>query len=344
MKAEKTLKIQARQILAKDNWVKSVTGFLMILMVLGIGFIVVSIAMTFIGDFLGENNNIDFSQFRITDLLLCLVIFVGALAVVIMMSPLYTGYIRFIAGCRNKESGDISDIFYYFAKEKYFETVQFNIFLFIRKALYLLLFSLPFVGILVLSKESQYQTALKIGAVWVGLGCVAGYFFVSRLYIMAEYLYVADFQYSKESDITKASKDIVKKNLGKVLGIYVSYLGWLILCFLVIPVVFVYPYFKHTAILSQSYLYDIENNNPSSPYYRSNQPIFPKQKEEWTVAENNSVVEPPSVAENNSVVEPSSVAESNSVVEPLSVAENNDSVEQSSVLADSSYTEIPPTE
>lgn len=275
MNAEKMLKKQAKTILARDNWAKSITGFLMVLLVLGIGFIVINIATLFIGSLFTDDGSINFADIGIINIILCLLICVGALAVLILMSPLYTGYIRFIADCRDGDSGDINDIFYYFSKEKYFETVQFNIYLFIKKAVYLLLFSLPVVGLLLLSDNSPYQTALQIGAVWVGGACLFGYFFVSRLYILSEYLYVKDFHYEKESDIAKASKYIVKRNLGKVMGIYVSYLGWLILCFLVIPIVFVYPYFKHTAVLSYSYLYDIENSNPQSPLYQSDKPSEP---------------------------------------------------------------------
>ena len=142
-----------------------------------------------------------------------------------------------------------------------------------------MLFSLPTVIILILSDNSSYRTALQISAVWVGLGCFAGYFAVSRLYIMAEYLYVSDFHYHKESDITTASQYMVKKNMGKILGVYISYVGWLILCFFVIPIVFVYPYFKQTALLSQSYIYDIESNNPNSPYHHSDKPVMQKQPE-----------------------------------------------------------------
>ena len=275
MNAEKMLKKQTKTILARDNWAKSITGFLMILLVLGIGFIVINIATLFIDSLFTDDGNISFADISAVHIILCLLICVGALAVLILMSPLYTGYIRFIDGCRNSVSGNINDIFYYFSKEKYFETVQFNIYLFIKKAVYLLLFSLPVVGLLLLSDNSPYQTALRISAVWVGGACLFGYFFVSRFYILSEYLFVKDFRYEKESDIAKASKYIVKKNLGKIMGIYISYLGWLILCFLVIPIVFVYPYFKHTAVLSYSYLYDIENANLQSPLYHSDRPNPP---------------------------------------------------------------------
>ena len=41
-------------------------------------------------------------------------------------------------------------------------------------------------------------------------------------------------------------------------------------CFFMIPLVFVYPYFKHTAILSYSYIYELEKSNPASPCYNTN--------------------------------------------------------------------------
>ena len=317
MNAEKMLKQQAKSILAKGNWAKSITGFLMVLLIFGIGFIVVEIAALFVQNSVTESGTVDFSHLNAINIVLCIVISVLALAAVIMMSPMYTGYVRFIARCRDNESGNIEDIFYYFSKENYVDTIQLNIFLFIKKALCMLIFFLPVTVTLILAKHTDYQTVFQIVSVWVGLGGLVGYFLFSRRYSMAEYLYVVDFQYRKESDIIKASAYMVRRNLGKIISLYFSYVLWFLFCFFVIPIVFVYPYFKHTFLLSQSYIYDIENNTPNSPYYHSNYPIV-RETEKTAVTEPMAAEQS---TEETSAAEPmvaeQSTEEETAVTEPM---------------------------
>lgn len=274
MSAENVLKKQTKVILGKNNWMKSVTGFLCVLTSLAIPFMLIYFSAAFLDDSFLKNNTVDFSEMNPVNAGICIVSAVLSLIVFVMLLPVYTGYIRFIAGCRNSQSGDIEDIFYYFQKGKYLDTVQLNMIILIRKAVWFLVFSLPAVIMLYLAAHFQEQRALwSICALWVGIFGLIGYLMVSRLYIMAQYLYVADFNYKRERDIIKASSYMVRKNYGRIVSLYLSYILWGIFCFFVIPAVFVYPYFKHCAVLSYSYIYDMENNDPASVYYASNKPV-----------------------------------------------------------------------
>lgn len=266
MSAEKILKRQTKEILAKENWAKSITGFLCVLSVFVLCFILVDIASVFIPEQPKDG--------RVVSLVVVFGISLLSLILMILLSPLYTGYIRFIANCKDNDTGDIQDLFYYFAKGKYINTVQINLLLLVRYSVYIILCALPSIIFLVcMELIPEYEVLFKIFAVWFIIGGVVGLFFISRLFIMTEYLYVSDFNYRKESEIIRASKYMVKRNYSKVISIHISYIPWLLLCFFVIPVVFVYPYFKHCTLLSYSYIYEMENNNPSSPYYKSNQPL-----------------------------------------------------------------------
>ncbi len=274
MSAENVLKKHTKVILGKNNWMKSVTGFLCVLTSLAIPFMLIYFSAAFLDDSFLKNNTVDFSEMNPVNAGICIVSAVLSLIVFVMLLPVYTGYIRFIAGCRNSQSGDIEDIFYYFQKGKYLDTVQLNMIILIRKAVWFLVFSLPAVIMLYLAAHFQEQRALwSICALWVGIFGLIGYLMVSRLYIMAQYLYVADFNYKRERDIIKASSYMVRKNYGRIVSLYLSYILWGIFCFFVIPAVFVYPYFKHCAVLSYSYIYDMENSNPDSVYYASNKPV-----------------------------------------------------------------------
>ena len=109
MSVEATLKKQAREILAKDNWAKSIMGFLCVLSVFSITFLVV-----------------DLSTYLMTDDILSKPIniaIMGAISLVgvvgfVLLSPFYTGYIKFIAESKEQKTGDAQNFVYYFAKGK----------------------------------------------------------------------------------------------------------------------------------------------------------------------------------------------------------------------------------
>ncbi len=274
MSAENVLKKQTRVILGKNNWIKSVVGFLCVLTSFAIPFMLVYFSAAFLDDSVLKDNSVDLSNVNVINLAVCITFAVLSLVVFVMLLPVYTGYVRFIAGCRDSQSGDIEDIFYYFQKGKYLDTVQLNMILLIRKAVWFLVFSVPAVVMLYLSHQfGEHKTLFSICALWVGIFGFAGYLMVSRLYIMTQYLYVSNFNYRRERDIINASSYMVRKNYGRIISLYLSYILWGVFCFFVIPIVFVYPYFKHCAVLSYSYIYDMENNNPDSIYYASNKPI-----------------------------------------------------------------------
>ena len=187
MSAENVLKKQTKVILGKNNWMKSVTGFLCVLTSLAIPFMLIYFSAAFLDDSFLKNNTVDFSEMNPVNAGICIVSAVLSLIVFVMLLPVYTGYIRFIAGCRNSQSGDIEDIFYYFQKGKYLDTVQLNMIILIRKAVWFLVFSLPAVIMLYLAAHFQEQRALwSICALWVGIFGLIGYLMVSRLYIMAQ--------------------------------------------------------------------------------------------------------------------------------------------------------------
>lgn len=252
MSIEARLKKQAKEILAKDNWAKSITGFLCVLSVCCIALLTVDFATYFMSDDILSKPNY-----------IVIMVAIALLGVIgfILLSPVYTGYVKFIAESQDQKTGDIQSIFYYFAKGRYFNTVQLNLGLFFRYAMLFILCALPLASLLVLTEvKPDYETGLKIGAVWAGLIGGVTFIVISRFYVMVQYLYVSDFEYKKERELIKASRYMVKKNFGKIINLYISFALYWLLSFFVIPIVFVYPYFKHTAVLSYSYIYEIEKS------------------------------------------------------------------------------------
>ena len=61
MSAENVLKKQTKVILGKNNWMKSVTGFLCVLTSLAIPFMLIYFSAAFLDDSFLKNNTVDFS-------------------------------------------------------------------------------------------------------------------------------------------------------------------------------------------------------------------------------------------------------------------------------------------
>ena len=260
MSIEATLKKQARDILAKDNWAKSILGFLCVLSVCGITLLVVDFSTLFMTDnIMDEPVNI---------IIMTAISLVGVIGFM-LLSPFYTGYIKFISDSKNQKTGDVQSLIYYFDKKRYRNTLILNLSLLVRYATLFIICALPIsVCLVFMETMPEYETGFKIGALWSGIIGGVAFFMISRFYVMVQYLYVSDFDYVKEKEIIKASKYMIKKNFGKVMNLYISFIIYWLLSFFMIPLVFVYPYFKHTAILSYSYIYEIEKQNPASPYYK----------------------------------------------------------------------------
>ena len=253
MSVEATLKKQAREILAKDNWAKSIMGFLCVLSVFGITLLVVDLSTYLMTDDILSN--------PINIAIMVAISLVGVVGFV-LLSPFYTGYIKFIAESKEQKTGDAQNFVYYFAKGRYLKTVLLNLTMLVRYAVLLIICVLPLAVFLVLMHEMpEYETGFKIGALWSGIVGAVVFFMISRFYVMVQYLYVSGFEYRKERELIKLSSRMIRKNFGKCLSLYISFIGYLLLCFFMIPIVFVYPYFKHTAILSYSYIYELEKSN-----------------------------------------------------------------------------------
>lgn len=296
MSIEATLKKQAKDILAKDNWAKSILGFLCVLSVCGITLLVVSSSEFFITD--------DILDKPVNIAIMTAISLVGVIGFM-LLSPFYTGYIKFIADSKNQKTGDVQSLYYYFGKNRYRDTLLLNLSLFVRYAVLFIICALPISACLVLMETmSEYETGFKIGALWLGIIGAVVFFIISRFYVMVQYLYVSDFDYVKEKELIKASKYMIKKNFGKVVNLYISFIFYLLLSFFMIPLVFVYPYFKHTAVLSYSYIYELEKENPASPYYKLTQTsqlqeLFNDNKEENNADLDNQAEVKHSEVENN---------------------------------------------
>ena len=259
---EGTIKKQAKEILAKNNWAKSIIGTLCVMSAVAVGVLVFDGATLLMSEDILKNS---------LNLALMVVLCIVSLVVFLLLSPVYTGYVRFIDKCRSRETGNAEDIFYYFSKSRYIHTVQLNLLLALFYGLMFIVCLAPAIVMLVLSGIGMgNQTVFQICALWLAIFGGLAFFIVSRFLNMTTYLYVANFNYKKEIELVKASVYIVKTNLSKVINLYISYLPWLIPCFFVLPIVFVYPYFKHSVVLSQSFIYDIENDTQNSPYFQSN--------------------------------------------------------------------------
>lgn len=303
MSVEATLKKQARDILAKDNWAKSILGFLCVLSVCGITLLVVDFSTLLMTD--------DILDKPVNIAIMTAIAMVGVIGFM-LLSPFYTGYIKFIADSKNQKTGDVQSFIYYFNKKRYRDTLLLNLSLFVRYAVLFIICALPVSIFLALMETMpEYETGFKIGALWSGIIGAVVFFMISRFYVMVQYLYVSDFDYTKEKELIKASKYMIKKNFGKVINLYISFIIYWLLSFFMIPLVFVYPYFKHTAVLSYSYIYELEKGNSASPYYKLTKQF--EYSEDVKIQENNYNLDAQSDIKNNAVEDNENIKNENNI-------------------------------
>ncbi|MDP4119533.1 MAG: DUF975 family protein [Bacillota bacterium] len=177
----------------------------------------------------------------------------------IFVSPFFLGYKKYHYALAKGEDANITDIFYYFSKELYVKAVVFNLSLLIRLVTWLFIFLIPALAILLMSpylydilnqtENAKYLIRLLV-SFFVCIGAI-GFVLVTTKYFLAPYLMVEtnDPHYAFE-----ASAKIIKDSYYHVLKLMMSFIAWFALCFLVIPILYVMPYYETACAVSAKWI------------------------------------------------------------------------------------------
>lgn len=188
---------------------------------------------------------------------------IAALSLLILL-PLCQGIIRWYYRRTGGENDGVADIFYYFESARsYGKAFWLHVRIGLRIFFWGLLLLLPLAGgtaLLWLAMNGLrgelpnvvWLVAGVLGVVWAILATVLGAI-VSLRYLLAPYL-IAQHPDWKIRRAIKQSARLMKGHKGSLLVFGLSFIGWWVLCLLILPVFFVVPYQSAAYALYARYL------------------------------------------------------------------------------------------
>ncbi|MGN0488558.1 MAG: hypothetical protein ACI4HO_04785 [Ruminococcus sp.] len=254
MEIEKTIRNQAKNKL-ENNWVGAVSALFVLF-----GFAVALILLfeSLINIFKVYDNNGELKESSVATLILILFFTVAA---GVFISPVKNGFLKYFYDLSNTGEGDLMSVFYFFFRiKRYFKTILFNLILIGIFILNMAITLLPY-GILkiidnsvdIFSTVEAEQVGYIIYSILFGIGITAGIVLSLRL-IFVEFLYIdnenkeAGYYFGK-----KATKLSIKHHKDYIILVF-TFLPWIMLCFFVLPALYVIPYLSESLATSSKWL------------------------------------------------------------------------------------------
>ncbi len=172
---------------------------------------------------------------------------------ILILGPIILGLIRFFNRTLINEKDNPISVFYYFSnKKQYLKSLSFILTFFIKALFRGVLLYLPAIFIKILTTDAFYSFfnlnipfwSSNLQPIIIGLNIVATVFFV--FYIINLYLAPCLFVIDENIDIDECflmSKIISKKSSVDFIFMAFSFIGWIILSILWVPLIFTVPYF-----------------------------------------------------------------------------------------------------
>lgn len=242
------IRSQARKTL-KGNYVAAVSAFVILLLPLYIVMGLDAIIEAFLLQ--GIDGTILFNVLAIVTITPLTVV------TVVLLSPLFNGYIRLFYQAALTQKFQMSELFYYFESGRYVRTLHLNLALFVRLMLPALLFFLPvfIYHILCFSfMQSFTETVLyKDFAFILTILSAVLLILYSLKYFLVLTLYCVNGQ-TGNKDLFNASKTIMKEQRHAAAQLIFSFTPWFLLCLLILPALYVVPYFTQSLCIGAKWM------------------------------------------------------------------------------------------
>lgn len=239
---------QARKTL-KGNYVAAVSAFVILLLpiyiVMGLNAIVEAFLLQ------GINDQV------LLGILAIAIMTPLTVVTVVLLSPLFNGYIRLFYQAALTQEFRMSELFYYFENGRYLKTLLLNLAYLVRMMLPAILFFLPvflyhifcfsymqsFVGT-VLYKDFAFILTI-MSAILLILYSLK-YFLVFTLYSTNEQM--------DNRELLRASRAIMKEQKQSAAQLIFSFTPWFLLCLLILPMLYVIPYFTQSLCIGAKWM------------------------------------------------------------------------------------------
>lgn len=242
MSISKKIRNQSK-ILLRNNWVSSLVA---IFVGLASNFIIFSL-MTIV-NFTLLYFKISESIINIADLAVCVIS-------LIMLSPVFNGIMRFFYHLSLTHKADTKVIFASIKGKKYWKTLLFN--LYMTSDIIILTIAL------VLS-ITCYDNIAEIVPQYAAIGIVIFCCLVllSTIVFLGIYKIISFFLFADDSDknfryYRKVAGIINKKHIGDMINLFFSFTFWLLSCYFILPLFYVFPYISTSFATSAKWLIKI---------------------------------------------------------------------------------------
>ena len=286
MKAEKMIKAEAKKSLS-GNWPAAISAIFVLLFIPVVAALIIVAAYGILGD--SEMSEL-FSEDKLKTAVFILLHAV-AVASVLLLSPLYNGFVRFFAKAANNEEAEMSDVFYFFDNgQRYKKAVAFMSGILVKCFGIFLACEVMAAVAAALAENNDVLTVVSI--VLVILGVVGAFLWIHRF---AFHVMLFSYKDYDAASAVKTGAAIAKGNVGKLIKLTISFVPWLLLMFFVVPFIYVYPYMTCAYFVSVKYISNswFEKQNHSAQI--ESQPIggyMPIQKPVEQADSEPPVVEP----------------------------------------------------
>lgn len=257
MGAEKVIRLQARQGLSEDNWGKAVAAVIFtacaVLVAQSVGSVVSLLGSSF-PELIKEPlaNAGVLSAYVLVQLLSIIILFA--------FSPMIIGTISFFNAVAKGEKAEFSMIYSWFSDtQRYLKTVLFCLQLAVRYLLWTFVSLLPMAVFLPLLTSDLFDltpavhnSILLVFGIYIA-AAVLFWITATAKYFLAPYLFIDHPELSVNACIS-TSVQYMRGNRFKYVRLVLSFLPWFLLCFFVVPALYVAPYFQASCAISAKWI------------------------------------------------------------------------------------------
>ena len=244
MSAEAIIKAQARDTL-KGNYIRAVSAMLIVLL----PFFIIDGTTTVLSVILSKVT----SDLTLTNILVYSIGYPVEIIGFFLFSPVINGYIRAYYRASYTKDMDMSDVFFYFSKGKYRYALALNTHYIIRMFFPALLFYLPLLLYIIVFNNINadftesvlyYDIYFLLSVIGTGLTIIFSLRYLTAFTITVENDTIAPnqaFEYARQ---------IRRNSQGSPAKLFLSFIPWMLLCLLILPMLYVIPYITQSLCIS----------------------------------------------------------------------------------------------
>lgn len=250
MSAEKIIRTQAREKLKVGGWTKALIGLAVLAMVYLIIESLAAPKYVIIETFALENTALFITEVACNSFITLSVF---------LLSPVVLGYIKML--CTDNDDYDTNDIFYFFSSFKRYAKALAFVFSFVFRMIiptilcFLIVIAYLLIKHFLFPQFSQDTVIIVIFAITAVIWTLR---YATR-YFLSFYLLCKDENKPIPSCFSD-SKEVMTEHTSDVVKLSNTFLGWLLLCITVLPLLYVLPYYLQSMCISAKWLSQLSRN------------------------------------------------------------------------------------